>query len=156
MALVLMEHVRPDTEINELHVLKMLLVHDIIEIDAGDTFCYDASANATKAQRETAAADRIFSLLPPDQAGALRRLWDEFEAGTTPEAKLAQGLDRLQPILQNLHTGGASWRRHHVTKAQVLQRNNKIGETMPEIWAHLVRQLDQAAAQGFFRSTPAI
>jgi putative hydrolase of HD superfamily len=151
MSLVLMEHVQPAT-VNQLRVLKMLLVHDIVEIDAGDTFCYDVAGNVTKAEREQAAALRIFGLLPPDQMREMRALWDEFEAGETLESKWAQGLDRLQPILQNLRTSGASWGQHHVTKAQVLERNKKIGDTMPELWAALVRQIDLAEAQGFFRS----
>jgi len=149
MALVLMEH-GPSSDLNQLHVLKMLLVHDIVEIDAGDTFYYDTAAQATKAERELAAADRIFSLLPLDQAGELRRLWDEFEGGATPEARLAQAFDRLQAVLQNLHTGGAGWRQNGVTKAQVLARNQKLGETLPEIWAAIMRQLDLAEQRGFF------
>jgi putative hydrolase of HD superfamily len=147
MALVLMEHVR-STDIDQLRVLKMLLVHDIVEIDAGDTFAYDVGGYTTKAERESVAAERIFSLLPPNQAGELRRIWDEFEAEVTPEARLAQGLDRLQAVLQNLRTGGASWRQHGVTKAQVLALNQKIGETMPEIWTALLRQFDLAEKRG--------
>jgi len=149
MALVLLEQVR-GPEVDLLRALKMLLVHDIVEIDAGDTFCYDVAANVSKADREVAAAERIFALLPTEQADELRGLWEEFETGATPEAKWAQGLDRLQPILQNLRTDGASWRAHGVTKAQVLARNEKIGETMPEIWAALREQLDLAEKQGYF------
>lgn len=150
MAVVLMEHATlPET--NQLRVLKMVLIHDIVEIDAGDTFCYDVSGHVTKAEREQAAALRIFSLLPPDQTKELRQLWDEFEAGDTPESKLAQALDRVQAILQNLRTDGAGWRRHRVTKAQVLEYNKKIGETLPALWASLGHQLDLAEAQGFFR-----
>jgi len=150
MALVLSEHLPSSPPINLLRVLKMVLIHDIIEIDAGDSFLYDATANATKVARETAAAERIFSLLPSDQTAEFRQLWDEFEAGVTAEAKWAQGLDRLQAVLQNIHTGGASWRRHHIAKSQILERNRKIGETMPEIWAAIVNRLDQIEAQGIF------
>ncbi len=149
MTLTLMEHVRP-SDVSQLRVLKMVLIHDIVEIDAGDTFCYDVIGNAGKAEREQAAAERIFSLLPLDQMKEFREIWDEFEAGITPEAKWAQGLDRLQAALQNLRTGGASWRKHHVTKKQVLERNKPIGDTMPEIWAALVNQFDLAEAQGCF------
>jgi putative hydrolase of HD superfamily len=151
MVVVLMEHARLP-EANQLRVLKMVLIHDIVEIDAGDTFCYDVSGHVTKAEREQSAALRIFSLLPSDQTKELRQLWDEFEAGDTPEAKLAQALDRAQAIIQNLRTDGAGWRRHRVTKAQVLEYNKKIGETLPALWAALIGQLDQAEAQGFFCS----
>lgn len=151
MAMILLEYAQVPP-INPHRVLKMLLVHDIVEIDAGDTFCYDVAGNVTKAEREIAAATRIFSLLPQDQAEELREIWDEFEAGVSSEAKLAQSLDRLHPILQNLRTGGASWRQYRVTKAQVLERNRKIEETMPEIWAALTQQLDRAETQGFFES----
>ena len=91
-------------------VMKMLLVHDLVEIDAGDTYCYDAAACLTQKEREIAAADRIFALLPGDQARELRQIWDEFEARTTPEARYAAALDRLQPVLLNYHTQGRSWR----------------------------------------------
>ncbi len=149
MTLVLMEHA-PLPGIDQLRVLKMVLVHDIVEIDADDTFCYDASANATKLQREEAAASRIFSLLPSDQAALFRGIWDEFEAAQTPEARIAHGLDRLHPILQNLLTGGASWKKHGVTRQQVVERNRAIAESLPEIWTALERQLDRAEANGFF------
>lgn len=151
MALVLMEHARP-ADIDQVRVLKMLLVHDIVEIDAGDTFAYDVGGYATKVERESVAATRIFALLPPDQAGEIRRLWDEFEAEVTPEARVAQGLDRLQAVLQNLRTEGTSWRQHGVTKAQVLALNQKIGHTLPGIWTALQRQLDWAEKQGYLRT----
>jgi putative hydrolase of HD superfamily len=149
MVLVLSDHAEFQN-VDLLRILKMVLVHDIVEIDAGDTFCYDLAGNATKAEREQIAAQRIFRILPLDQAHDFRILWDEFEAGLTGEAKLAQTLDRLHPILQNLQTGGASWRKHGVTKAQVLERNQKIGEIMPGVWNEILRQMDQAESQGFF------
>lgn len=149
MALVLMEHASVPG-INQVRVLKMLLVHDVVEIDAGDTFCYDAAGNATKAEREMAAARRIFALLPLDQAAEVRELWDEFELGVTPESRLAQAFDRLQPVLQNLRTDGASWRKHGVTKEQVLAQNRKIGDVLPEIWAGLSRQVEEAFERGGF------
>jgi putative hydrolase of HD superfamily len=151
MVPVLIEHAELHS-VDVLRVLKMILIHDLVEIDAGDTFCYDVAGNATKAEREQRAAQRIFPLLPQDQAHELRILWDEFEAGLTGEAKLAQALDRLHPILQNLQTGGTSWRKHGVTKVQVLERNQKIGEVMPSVWNEIRRQIDQAEAQCFFSS----
>jgi putative hydrolase of HD superfamily len=149
MALVLGEEATALGPIDRERVLKMVLVHDLVEIDADDTFCYDAAGNATKAARELAAAERIFRLLPADQAAHMRAWWDEFEAGITPEAKLAQALDRLQPILQNLHTEGRSWREHGVTKAQVLERNRKIGDALPDIWAELLPRIDEAERKGW-------
>jgi putative hydrolase of HD superfamily len=149
MALVLMDTLRLP-ELDRFRVIKMLLLHDVVEIDAGDTFCYDVTANVSKAEREIAAATRIFSLLPLESATEFRALWDEFEAGATLESKFAQGLDRLHPVLQNLRTQGESWAAHGVTKEQVLKYNRKIGDTMPEIWSALVRELDRAEEQGFF------
>ncbi|MEI9998589.1 MAG: HD domain-containing protein [Verrucomicrobiota bacterium] len=149
MTLVLLEHA-PATGLDVLRVLKMALIHDIVEIDAGDTFYYDASGYDTKTAREKAAADRLFALLPGGKGAELRALWEEFEAEATPESRWAQALDRLQAVLQNLHTGGAAWRRHRVAKADVLKRNQKIADTVPAVWAELVRQLDWAEGQGFF------
>ncbi|MGB8354292.1 MAG: HD domain-containing protein [Chthoniobacteraceae bacterium] len=134
-----------------LHVLKLVLIHDLVEIDAGDTFYYDVEGNASKAAREQQAADRIFPLLPDDQARELRALWNEFEAGLTGEAKLAQALDRLQAVLQNLNTGCATWRKLGVTKAQILERNQKIGIILPGIWKEVRRKIDQAEEQGHFK-----
>ena len=131
MALVLLEHCA-EPGMDRLQILKLVLVHDIVEIDAGDTFGYDAAGHVTKADREKKAADRIFNLLPSDQALQFRQLWDEFEAGRTKEARLAQGLDRAQAVLQSLHTDGVGWRQHKVTKAQILEyqqthRHNHAG-----------------------------
>ena len=108
MAILLVEHA--NEQIDLLRVLKMLIVHDIVEIDADDTFCYDDIGALTKADRENRAADRIFNLLPADQAIELRNLWAEFEQRITNEAKFAAALDRLIPLLHNYHTEGRSWR----------------------------------------------
>jgi putative hydrolase of HD superfamily len=149
MAVTLLEY-SVEPEIDRLRILQLLLVHDIVEIDAGDTFCYDVAGNESKAEREQKAADRIFNLLPLDQALQFRQFWDEFEAGITKESRLAQGLDRLQAVLQNLRTGGASWHQHGVTKAQVLERNQRIAEMMPEIWKVIRGQIDCAEKEGAF------
>ena len=109
-AIVLLEYSAGDVDL--LHVLEMLAVHDLVEIDAGDTFAYDAQDLVTKAERELAAAERIFGLLPPDQASRVRSLWDEFEAQQTPDARFANAMDRLQPLLQNACAQGGSWRDH--------------------------------------------
>lgn len=132
------------------HALRLILVHDLVEIDAGDTFHYDASGHASKEAKERIAADRLFSLLPAGQAGEIRALWDEFEADATPEARAARSLDRLQPILQNLRTEGASWRKYGVTKAKVLERNRAIETAFPSIWEWLTAELDRAEAEGYF------
>ncbi len=105
--------------IDVLKTMKMLLVHDVVEIDAGDTYCYDAAAHADKATREQAAADRIFGLLPAEQHAEFRALWDAFEQAKSPEAKFANALDRLQPLLNNYYTQGERWKFHKVKAAQV-------------------------------------
>lgn len=133
MAVLLAEHAPEGTDIGR--VVRMLLVHDLVEIDAGDTFAYDDAGNVTRVERENAAADRIFGLLPPDQAGPLRALWDEFEAGSTAEARFALALDRLQPLLQNLVLRGGTWRAPGVTMERVLDRMRPIGRASPALWS---------------------
>jgi len=120
--------------VNLFYVIKLLTVHDLVEIDAGDTFAYDAQANTTKLEREQAAAERIFGLLPADQASTLRELWQEFEADTSPEAQFANAVDRVQPFLQNSLTGGGTWKMHLVQKEQVLKRMQPVKRTLPELW----------------------
>jgi putative hydrolase of HD superfamily len=130
-------------------VVRMLLVHDIVEIDAGDTFAYDAAAYSDKEQRERLAADRLFSLLPADQATSLRSLWDEFEAAATPESSFANALDRLQPLLLNTRTGGGSWSNHRVTRTQVLTRMEPVRSGAPSLWPTVVAIVDDASARGW-------
>jgi len=125
MAVVLAEHAPEGTDIGR--VTAMLLVHDLVEIDAGDLFAYaDDAQQARQEAAERAAADRIFALLPEDQAASLRGLWDEFEERRTPEAKFARGLDRLQPMLANLTAGGGTWQEHGITADQVLAKAELI------------------------------
>ncbi len=147
MALVLAEHA--DADIDTLRVLQMLLVHDIVEIDSGDTYIYDAAGNDTKAAREQDAATRIFGLLPGDQAAELSALWAEFEARETPDAKFAAALDRLMPLLHNYHTEGRSWREHGITKQQVLHLNRHIEAGSPSLWRYAEALIDDAAAKGY-------
>ncbi len=147
MALVLAEHA--DAEIDQGRVLKMLLVHDIVEIDAGDTFIYDTAGNDTKATREQEAAHRIFGLLPSDQSAELQELWQEFEARETPEAKFAAALDRLMPLLHNYHTEGRSWKEHGITKEQVLRLNRHIANGSETLWEYAEALIDDAAARGY-------
>ena len=137
--------------IDATRVFEMMAVHDLVEIDAGDTFAYDASANKTKDARERAAADRIFGLLPPDQASHLRVLWEEFEAQATAESRFANAIDRLQPLLQNAYAGGGSWSAHHITRDQVLGRMAPIESTMPALWPFVVGIIDAFCAAGVIR-----
>ncbi|MBF0393478.1 MAG: HD domain-containing protein [Alphaproteobacteria bacterium] len=146
MALLLAEHAAEPVDVGR--VVKMLLIHDIVEIDAGDTFIYDEAGHADKEAREQAAADRLFGLLPADQGAELRALWDEFEARATPEARFAASIDRLQPLLHNVHTEGAAWRRHGVTADRVLARNAMIGDGAPVLWDYARRLIEQATDAG--------
>ncbi len=149
MALVLAEHA--NAEVDTLQVLKMLLVHDIVEIDSGDTYIYDAAGNDTKAEREEEAARRLFGLLPPDQAAEMTALWQEFEARETPEAKFAAALDRLMPLLHNYHTEGRSWREHGISKSQVLRLNSHMAQGSQTLWDYAEALISDAAAQDFLR-----
>ena len=148
-AIVLAEH--GTTSVDLLRVLEMLTVHDLVEVDAGDTFAYDAGHLGTKAERERVAADRIFALLPPDQGARLRARWEEFEAHETPEARFANALDRLQPLLQNACAGGGSWRDHEVTRAQVLRRMDPIRSTLPDLWPRVMEIIETFCASGVLR-----
>lgn len=145
MAMVLAEHASAPVDI--LRVLKMLLVHDIVEIDAGDTYVYDVQTD--KAANESAAADRIFGLLPDDQRDEMHGLWEEFEARETPEARFAAALDRLMPMLHNSHSQGRSWREHGITADQVLARNAHIADGSPNLWEYAALMIRDAVVQGY-------
>lgn len=134
MAMLLSEYA--NEEVNVLHVIKMVLIHDAVEIDAGDTYAYDAEGNETKRAREEKAADRIFNILPEDQAGEMRKIWEEFEAGITPEAKFAAALDHIQPIMLNDITDGRAWREHGVAMSQVIDRNSDTHLGSETLWRH--------------------
>jgi putative hydrolases of HD superfamily len=147
IVIVLAEHANtPD--INVLRVLKMLLIHDVVEIDAGDTFAYDTARMADQHEREARAADRIFGLLPLDQAADFRALWDEFEARTTPEALFAAAVDRFQPVLQNCLTEGAAWRQHGVTSDRVIARNRHIADGAVAVWDYAAQMIADAVNAG--------
>jgi 5'-deoxynucleotidase YfbR-like HD superfamily hydrolase len=148
MAVVLAEHATEEG-IDLARVLKMVLVHDVVEIDAGDTYAYDEEGMKDKAEREERAAERLFGLLPADQGAELRGLWDEFEARQSAEARFANALDRLQPILLNYHTEGLAWARHGVRGQQVLDRNHLIGDSSPALWEHVRKLVDEAVAAGW-------
>jgi putative hydrolase of HD superfamily len=146
MAALLAEYAGPGVDV--LHTIKMTLVHDLVEIDAGDTYCYDEEAAKGKLERETRAADRIFQLLPPDQAAELRALWDEFEAALTPEARFANALDRLQALLLNYHADGRVWRSNGIRSDKVLARAAPAGDGAPELWEYARALVDDAVKRG--------
>ncbi len=152
MAVLLIEHAEKET-MDILRVVTMLLVHDLVEIDAGDTFCYDEAGNADKLERETKAADRIFNLLPEDQAAYFRSLWDEFEAKDTAESKYAAAMDRLQPLLHNYNTEGGTWKEHQVPKDQVINRNHPIADGSTFLWEYAAGLIDDAVVKGYLEDS---
>ncbi|MCL9761454.1 HD domain-containing protein [Frankia sp. AiPa1] len=133
-------------------VLRMLLVHDLVEIYAGDTFVYDPHAVAGQQQRERAAADQLFPQLPPDQATPLRALWEEFERRDTADARFARALDRVQPLLLNFYTGGSTWRPHGVRHVDVLAHREVIEQGSPALWEYVRTMLDAAVRRGYLLS----
>lgn len=150
MALVLAEYA-PEDNLDIGRVIQMLLMHDIVEIDAGDTFCYDRAAVAQQAGHEEQAAERLFGLLPRDLRDRFRNLWEEFEARETPESQLANSLDRLQPILNNYYSGGKSWRANGITRDQVRQRNRIVADGAPKLWAYIEDLLQRAVDEGMLK-----
>lgn len=134
MCALLSEHANEKIDVAKTMV--MVLIHDIVEIDAGDTYAYDTEGNKTKREREVRAAERIFGILPEDQARYLRELWEEFEAMETPEAKFANTLDKVQPIMLNDATGGLAWREHEVKESQIMGRNVRTAEGSEAIWEY--------------------
>lgn len=132
MAFLLKEHVEEPVDV--MKVIIMVLIHDLVEIDAGDTYAYDAAGATDKLEREEKAADRIFGLLPKDQGIYFRELWEEFEAYETADAKYAHLLDNFQPVLLNDASGGKSWAEHGVKKSQIYKRNEKVEATSKSVW----------------------
>ena len=149
MAVILQEYAAEPVDMAK--VMKMVLLHDLVEIDAGDTFAYDPEAVLDKEEREPAAADRLYGMLPSDQGQELRTLWDEFEARETPEAKFAACLDRLQPLLNNYHTAGGTWQTHGVSSGQVRKRMEPVGEGAPCLGDLVERLIQEAIAQGILQ-----
>ena len=146
-ALVLQEWSNVDVDI--AHVLALCLVHDIVEIDAGDTFAYDTTGYADKEAREQKAADRLFGLLPDDQRDRLRSLWDEYEDQETPASQFANAVDRMQPAMLNHHAGDESpWKRHGVSYPQALKRLSPIGDGSTTLWQHTQTLINEARSRG--------
>jgi putative hydrolase of HD superfamily len=147
MTLLLAEYA--DETIDLGRVLQMVLLHDIVEIDAGDTFLYDQLARQQKAVDEAAAAERIFGLLPADQGAPFLALWREFEARESADARFAYALDRLMPLLQNYYNQGFTWQENNVHKAQVWQANQPIGQSSEQLWQLAQSLIDDAVVQGY-------
>lgn len=146
MALVLAEHA--NESIDMVRVVKMLLVHDVVEIDADDTFCYDTAGMADKEARELRAAERLFGQLPDPQGADLMALWQEFEARQTPESRFANALDRMQPAIANYRTGGGTWREYGVTQEQVMERLSPIAEGSQTLWTYVQKLIEEAVERG--------
>lgn len=146
LASVLAEYAPEGTDVGR--ATRMLLIHDIVEIDAGDTFAFDEAAHDDKEERERRAAERLFGLLPDDQAAEVRALWDEFEEGRTPTARYANALDRFQGLLMNRGNGGGTWVKYAVSREQVLRRMAPIKEGAPALWPVVLQVVDEALAEG--------
>ena len=148
MAILLKEYANEEG-VDIARVVEMVLVHDLVEIDAGDTYCYDVKAHADKLEREQAAAVRLFGMLPEDLAVPIRSLWDEFEARVSPEAKFAAALDRVQPLIHNYCTEGAVWKKHGVRRQQVESRNRHVAEGSLALWHFAEALIRDAVARGY-------
>ncbi len=149
MCLILSEYA--NEPIDAARTVMMLLAHDLVEIDAGDTYAYDVQGNSTKKDRELKAADRIYGLLPEDQRDYMRGLWDEFEAMETPEAKFANTLDKIQPVLLTDQAKGKSWLEHGVRREQILDRNARTHEGSETLWSYIREIIERNVEDGFIR-----
>ena len=149
MAMVLAGH--SNEPIDTLKVIKMLLIHDVVEIDAGDVFLYDTVINHTNTEAERKAAERIFGLLPQEQAEEFITIWEEFEAGETSEAKFARAMDRLEPLLQDVSNNGLVWREHNIKYEQVIQKNSIIQNGSQTLWDFGKSLIDELAEKGILK-----
>lgn len=149
MCMVLSEYANEPIDVPR--TIMMLLAHDLVEIGAGDTYAYDTEGNATKRQREEKAAERIYGMLPEEQGNTLRMLWEEFEAMETPEAKFANAMDKIQPVLLTDRAQGKSWREHQVRMSQIMERNARTHEGSEVLWDYIRNVLEKNADAGFIR-----
>jgi len=147
MALTLAEHANEAVDVSR--VVKMVLIHDIVEIDAGDTFLYDQVGNASKAEREQQASARIFGLLPAAQRDELITLWQEFEGRETADSRFANALDRLIPLLHNYHNRGKAWRENNITHGRVIQMVGHIAEGSSALWDYALNLINDAVEKGY-------
>jgi putative hydrolase of HD superfamily len=150
MAILMEEHANEPVDI--ARVVKMLLLHDVVEIDAGDTFVYDVAASAEQEQKELQAAQRLFGMLPDDQGQPLLELWLEFEAASTADAKFAKALDRIIPMLLNYHNQGQSWQEHGVSREQALTVNHKIQYGSQALWDKAQQIINDATDNGWLKA----
>ena len=146
MAIVLADHAAEPIDVGR--AVRMALSHDIVEIDAGDTFCYDKEGHADKEEREERAADRIFGTLPEEQGREFRELWNEFEAGESPEARFVRALDRLQPLLLHDQTGGVVFQENEITRTQIYERIGEIETAAPDLWPGVVALVERVVREG--------
>ncbi|MBN2765829.1 MAG: HD domain-containing protein [Paludibacteraceae bacterium] len=149
MTIVLAEH--SDVSVDVLKVLKMVLIHDIVEIDAGDIFIYDTQQNHSNTENELIAAKRIFGLLPDKQAEELIAIWQEFEAGETPEARFAKAMDRIEPLLQNNSNNGGTWREFDVDYSKVYQKKKVIAQGSATLWKFAENLLNESVQKGILK-----
>ena len=149
MAMVLAGH--SNEPVDTLKVIKMLLIHDVVEIDAGDVFLYDTVLNHTNTEAERKAAERIFGLLPAEQAQEFTAIWEEFEAGETPEAKFARAMDRLEPLLQDVSNKGIVWREHNISYDKVVLKNSIIRHGSQNLWDFGKTLIDELAEKGILK-----
>ena len=150
MAVLMQEHANAPVDI--ARVMKMLLIHDVVEIDAGDTFVYDVAASKEQEEKELKAAERLFGMLPSDQGDELFALWKEFEAAQSDDAKYAKALDRLIPMLLNYHNDGQSWKEHGVTREQALTINKRIEFGSVTLWDKAKELIEDATEKGWLKS----
>ncbi|KIP69232.1 phosphohydrolase [Vibrio harveyi] len=150
MAVLMQEHANAPVDIGR--VMKMLLIHDVVEIDAGDTFVYDVAASKEQEEKELKAAERLFGMLPSDQSSELLTLWNEFEAAQTDDAKYAKALDRLIPMLLNYHNDGQSWIENGVTREQALTVNKRIELGSVTLWDKAKELIEGATEKGWLKS----
>ena len=150
MAIALSEYSNEPIDLNR--VIKMVLIHDITEIDAGDTFLYDDIRNSSTLQKEAEGVDRIFGLLPVEQKDEFIKIWQEFEKKETPESKFAAAIDRLEPLLQNYFTQGYTWKQHSIHKAQVVNKNEPIiSKGSSVLWEFARDLIEKAASEGYLK-----
>ena len=149
MAILLSEYANEDIDV--LKTVSMVLIHDLVEIDAGDTYAYDVEGNKTKKEREIRAADRIFKILPKDQADKLRALWEEFERGDTPESRFAAALDKTQPVILTDNQGGKSWMEHGVKKSQISKRTEYVKEGSKELGEYINEAIKRNVEKGLLK-----
>ena len=149
MTIVLAEH--SDVPIDVLKVLKMVLIHDIVEIDAGDTFIYDTEKNHTNTDEERTAANRIFGMLPKEQADELISIWEEFENGETHEAKFARSMDRFEPLLQNASNNGGTWAEFGVSYDKVYEKKKDIKEGSSSLWSYAENLINESVEKGILK-----